>query len=310
MRLAAHQLRPFTDINGRRWSHPSVSALMTLGAPSECPEAVIRRLCRELVAEARTDGLTGPPYDPEVLASWKGIEVLPASHDIRADARIFPAEGRLRIEFTPNVSEERRRFSIFHEITHTRFPDCYEEVRHRQHGDRFDRLHAELEQLCNVGAAEMLMPADDMASRISGRMPSVELAEELRADFAASREAMLRRICDLSETPCALAVLSLRLKPKEITQTTDLPMGLAQPRPKFRVDYARYSKGFKLFLPAHKSAPDDSVVGRAGCDDFPAAVETWDIRGAGPWLIQGAELPPISDDSAPRRAALIQFAKT
>jgi hypothetical protein len=186
MRLAAHQLRPFTDINGRRWSHPSVSALMTLGAPSECPEAVIRRLCRELVAEARADGLTGPPYDPEVLASWKGIEVLPASHDIRADARIFPAEGRLRIEYTPDVSEERRRFSIFHEITHTRFPDCYEEARHRQHGDRFDRLHAELEQLCNVGAAEMLMPADDMASRTSGRTPSVELVEELRADFAAS----------------------------------------------------------------------------------------------------------------------------
>jgi hypothetical protein len=283
---------------------------MTLGRLGEGPEAVIVRLCRELLAEARAAGLSGPPYDPEVLASWKGMEVQPASHDIRADARIFPVDGRLRIEFMTDVSEDRRRFSIFHEITHTRFPDCYEEVRHRQHGDYFDRLHAELEQLCNIGAAEMLMPADDMAVRMSHRPLSVELSEELRPEFGASREAMLRRVCDLSEVPCILAVLSFRLKPKEKTDTMSLPLGLAQPQPKYRIDYARNSKGVALFLPPHKSAPDDSVVGRAMGDDFPSAVETWGIRGAGPWLVQGAELPSIPAQPSPRRAALILLAET
>jgi len=85
------------------------------------------------VTWAKKSGWSGPPYNPEILASLIDIQVEAVASDIRADARIFPTDdGRLIIQYASSTSVERQRFSICHEITHTRFPDCYEETRHRQ----------------------------------------------------------------------------------------------------------------------------------------------------------------------------------
>jgi hypothetical protein len=187
MRRLVHLLRPFIDVNGRRWHHPSVSALMHLSQAGECPESVIDRLCCELVAEAKAFGWSGPPFDPEILASLEGISVETVAQEIGADARIFPTEdGHLLIQCISSVSAERRRFSIAHEIVHTRFPDCYERVRYRSEGGQ-DRAYSELEQLCNAGAAEILMPKEDIMLHLANQDVSAEVAEGLRKQFGVSR---------------------------------------------------------------------------------------------------------------------------
>jgi hypothetical protein len=77
--------------------------LMHLADEREEPEDVIIRLARALVEEAIAAGWSGPPFDPTVLASLRGISVKPADCDIRSDARIFPLPmGKLQIEYDPS----------------------------------------------------------------------------------------------------------------------------------------------------------------------------------------------------------------
>jgi Zn-dependent peptidase ImmA (M78 family) len=291
------------------WTHPSVKALMEYALPNESPEDVIRRRCRELVANAKESGWGGPPYNPEILASLNDIQVEAVNEDIRADARIFPADdGRLIIQYASSVSPERQRFSICHEITHTRFPDCYEEVRYRQRQRQLDWKHQELERLCNIGAAELLIPYDDFREHAGNRRPSLELANELRRTFEASMEAMLYRIVDLADEPCAVVFLSKRLKPKEErAYHPEFDFGLPKPEPKYRVDYPRVSKKFRAYFPHHKSAPVSSVVYVASSDLFPCAVEDWDIAGLGQPRVQAAALPAIVDKPQLRVAALFTY---
>jgi hypothetical protein len=142
---------------------------------------------------------------------------------MEAVARIFPTtDGKLLIQYSTSSSKERQRFSNAHEIGHTRFPDCYERVRYRGSSSERDFVHAELEHLCNLAASEILMPADDMKLQLGTQPLSVELTERLRGVFDVSREAILRRICDTANEPCAVIFMSLRLKPTEERETSGL----------------------------------------------------------------------------------------
>jgi hypothetical protein len=257
---------------------------------------------------AKKVGWSGPPYNPEILASLNDIQV-EAAEDIRADARIFPGDdGRLIIQYTPSVSLERQRFSICHEITHTRFPDCYEEVRYRQRQGKLDWKHQALERLCNIGAAELLIPYEDFQAAVNGQRPSLELADTLRQSFACSMEAMLYRIIDLSNEPCAVVFLSKRLKPREEhSMHPEFDLGLAIPQPKYRIDYTRASETFTAYFPQHKSAPESSIVNTGASAKFPSAVEDWEIAGLGPARVQVAVLPVIPDKPTERVAALFTY---
>jgi len=79
-------------------------------------------------------GWSGPPFDPAVLADMLRIEVRP-SQDV-LDARLVPEARNVRIEFNPNRSPGRVRYSIAHEIGHTLFPDHAQEARQRLAGGR------------------------------------------------------------------------------------------------------------------------------------------------------------------------------
>lgn len=123
--------------------------------PEETPPETIRRLARTMVSEAKALSWTDVPFDPELLAELQGIEVGCAEGDIRAEARLMPLpDRRLRIEYASGAPETRRRFSICHEIAHTFFPDCFEQTQHRRQDQEHDPIHAELEQLCHIGAGE------------------------------------------------------------------------------------------------------------------------------------------------------------
>lgn len=230
--------------------------------PGETPPAVIRRLARQMVAEAREQGWEEVPFDPELLAELHGIKVKPASGDIRAEARLMPLpNSRLQIEYAADAPETRRRFSICHEIAHTFFPDCFEQVQHRRNADYFDPVHAELEQLCHIGAGELLMPLAEFGAASGGRRPSMVVAEELGRHFNASPEASVRRMVDLTDDSCCLLWLSLRLKPKEEKDTgPEFDFGFDGPKPKLRVDYRFASSSWQMFVPDHKSVPDASAL--------------------------------------------------
>lgn len=83
----------------------------------------------------------------------------------------------------------RMRFTIAHEICHTFFYEVVPELKFAPH--ETDSLE---ERLCNVGAAELLIPADDLHAQASRLAPSLLALEELARDYAVSMEAMALRL--------------------------------------------------------------------------------------------------------------------
>ena len=181
-----------------QWTNGSVRAF----AGESDPVGVMEEKARELVLNAMDDGWVGPPYDLMSLARWRGIDVK-ANGDI-ADARIIPksSDEGFVLEYNPGRPRGRLRFSIAHEIAHTLFADCADKIRHRN-ASAVEADDWQLELLCNIGAAEILMPLGTFADLAVSDV-GVDLALELRKRFDTSVEACLLRIVKLTDQPCAV----------------------------------------------------------------------------------------------------------
>lgn len=186
-----------------RWCHPGILALLEDQAFTRDPFEAIRSKARAAVAHAVSLGWSGPPFDVELLASLNGlrIEVVESLGDGR-DAACIPGAILVTRRCPPN----RRRYSIAHEVVHQFVPS--------DHGTaRFDALPpkrkdaaiGELERLCQVGAAELLLPAAPFQVALATQAVSIPALEALAQMFDVSTEAAARRAVDLHTTPLALA---------------------------------------------------------------------------------------------------------
>ena len=176
------------------WTNPSVLAL----ANGADPVQAIEIKARELALKAMDDGWGGPPFDPLALAEWLGIAI-EARSDI-PDARLVPSDkGKLLLEYNPMRPRGRLRFSIAHEIAHTLFADCADDVRHRGASPDEGKDNWQLEVLCNLGAAELLMPLGSF-SQLAGESLSINTVMEVRKSFDVSVEACLIRLVKLART--------------------------------------------------------------------------------------------------------------
>lgn len=268
---------------GRDWKNRSVKLL----AGKQDPCKVVVAMARSLVLEAIQTGWSGPPFDPFHLASLKGISVEPREDVL--DARIIPVSGgKFQIEFNPNRPQSRIRYSIAHELAHTFFPDCSESVRHRAvhlHEDR------EVELLCNLAAAEMLMPIGSFLT-LAQETPSMASLMNLRREYQVSTEALLLRTIKTTETACLLVSLS-RLEP-------------AAPKASpFRVDYMIRSRAFpaelasELVLPSHSAAAECTAVGFTATGE-----ENW-LPQLGRTQVEFVGVSPYTGQLYPRVMALL-----
>lgn len=283
------------------WTHKSVRALVRAAGGGD-PEEIIRSKSRALVAEAKAAGWSGPPFDPLALASYRGIMSRESPGLFSAEAQLTPMEGnQLLLEFNPSRSFGRRNFSISHEIAHTLFDDCYTMVHQRKSNPTsFDPQH-EVEHLCQVGAAEILMPYEDFVVDAARFPLSLGSVPQLARQYRASREAAARRLLGVSGETGALVFFSRRLKPMEIRSGE-----IADP--KMRILYVVPAGDFGMFLPQHKSVPDNSCVYAVGLpDETISAREKWDIPGFGNWFIEvmALPLPDGADQTSPSVVALI-----
>ncbi|MBI2928788.1 MAG: ImmA/IrrE family metallo-endopeptidase [Verrucomicrobia bacterium] len=303
--MSAQSQARYVKVGRRVWSHKSVLALLDSANGTADPEVLIRDRARGLVSQAMAVQWSGPPYDPKILAGLRDIAVEPTDEAIGAEARILAKpDGSLLIEYDPTKAKARVNFSICHEIAHTFFPDCFETTRHRrkEHDSNY-----ELECLCDLGAAELLMPHEPFDRDLATLGVSLDSVRELTTRYAASGEAVLIRIAQLSSKACAVVFLSEKLKPvqERAAQTTEFDFGLLPVAPKLRVDYVLPTESFSTFIPAHKSVPDDSVAYRClQGHDIEEAVEQWDIPSFGLWRVQAVRLP-TSNGSSRRVAALV-----
>lgn len=285
---------------GVDWHHPSVHALMADHSHDRDPFDVVRVLAREMIADARDLGWAGPPFDPVLLASIQSIRARASDVEMESDALIHALpDASLEIVWNNTSPPTRRNFSVCHELGHTLFPDAYDVARHRS--GRRCNPEDELERLCDAAAAEILMPVPEFADDVANGGLDVAAIRSLALRYAASPEAVARRITQVSERPCAAVLLTLRLKPKEERRRAqaafDFGDGTAGPTPKLRVDYAIPSKGIaSWFFPPHKSVPDASCAYTALSSSEAAATETWNLGAADVRVnVQAISIPADSE---------------
>ena len=181
------------------WKHPSVRALAENGDPFD----LIVETARTIVLKALDTQSLTLPIDPLKLAELRSIPVVPRN-DVR-DARTICGPGDTPvIEYNPNRPKTRIRFSICHELAHTLFPDCTQQVRNRLYHSETTPVSYELEMLCNLAAAEFLLPVGSIQEDLSNLPLSIETAIQLRLKYEASVEAVLLRLAGLSSAQCAV----------------------------------------------------------------------------------------------------------
>ena len=269
------------------WKNDSVRAL----ADNQDPIAVIKRKARECVFSAMEKGWVGPPFSPFELANLIGIKVIPRE-DINDARTILGSDGQFLIEYNPSRPISRVRYSICHEIAHTFFPDCGDQVRNRLQRESITGNEWQLEMLCNIGAAELLMPM--CMFNDATKVPSIDQVLLWRKKFGASVEAVLLRTVHISNEPCAIFSAS--------AQNED-----ASSR-RYLLEYViTSSKGF----PAIKTGqilPKDSCVSNCTAIGFTQkAIESW-ISGGPSLRIEAVGIPSYPGRLLPRVVGIARLA--
>lgn len=263
----------------QHWTNPSVLRLVGDSDPIE----FMQKRVRDIVLNAIQEGWTGPPFDPFELAEYLGIPIAPRE-DIQ-DARTIPVGGRgLRIEFNPNRPRGRMRFSVAHEIGHTLFPDCAETIRARGLTQREDSWQMEL--LCNLAAAEILMPIGT-AVGLEHEPVRIDNVLRLQREYDVSTEAICLRMVKVTAGPCILFAAA-RTSPVLSSVVTH------------RIDYSVPSRAAKFSIPRGLEVGGDTVLSQCTAIGFTAKrSERW-AKDLPKVYIECVGIPPYPGQYFPR----------
>lgn len=270
--------------------HSSIAALLKEYPGKSNPKEIIRGLARKRVAHAKVHQWHGPPFCPKQFASIFGIRCREVAHDIGGDGRILlQRDGKPLIEYRKQSMVERQRFTIFHEFAHTLFPDFGTLVpHHHTPGVLMTPEEKEFEYLCDVAAAEMLMPVDDFEKDLqkhpAGQVGTVHALRQL---YQASVDATIHRLIDFEgRLPCAAVFL------------TD-QRGKFEGAGPLWVKYSAIGKNFGTFIWPGTTAPEGSVALQcynSGIDIPGQKQETWLVRGNEMrCMVQAIKLPAIPE---------------
>ena len=162
------------------------------------PEMAIRAAIAESFPELASKA---PPVDVHALAARRGVVTISES-SLDCDGVIsITGSGAYSIEVNRDHSKVRQRFTIAHDIGHTFFFDLdrREDKRYsvRDNGlDGTTRSDAE-ERLCNVAAAELLMPRHQFADLARRTGPTGNSLRNLAKVFNVSLQAAARRAAQI-----------------------------------------------------------------------------------------------------------------
>ena len=258
-------------VDKRVYSNPAVIDLVELHREvSQDPEEIIRHLARNEITDAINYGLSGPPFDPRILASIMGIQHEASKQLIHSeDAELQPIGKNNRdliIKYNPDKPKTRQNFSIAHEIAHTLFPEYRDQYKAHHKIGKFDP-GSEVEFLCDLGASEIIMPTPEFNRDVEKMGISLKSLERLSKRYNASLEATAIRMITTNFDSCALMVLGYSHKPSELRQIENAknqPNSLSDclwlPPMKLRVQYFVLSKYFFAYIPKHKSIKESSPL--------------------------------------------------
>lgn len=265
-----------------QWTNKSV---LVFAAGSDPIESMIQRAKAE-VQQAMQRGWKGPPFDPFELAKHMGIALSPRSDII--DARVLPVGAeRFKVEYNPERPRGRMRFSVAHEIAHTLFPDCKETSRNRLQLADSTAENWQLELLCNIAAAEFLMP---VGSGLDPTNPvTVDNLLLLQKHFDVSTEAIAIRVAKITQTPCTIFAAS---------KINDHAEGEG-----YRVEYSVPSRTSKLSI-IHGTAIKDRILSQCTAVGYTAKGGQARIANYNDVHLECVGIPPYPGHALPRIVAI------
>src|ERR1051326_9471780 len=261
-----------------KWKNQSVVKLMAEGddLTESSPIDIIRDRARDLVLKAFNLGWSGPPFSPVELARLLKISVPP--NEAIPDARTIPlSKTSFTIEYNPFQKESRINFSIAHEIGHTLFSDCHEQIRNREE-DRAPDVW-ELEFLCDIAASEILLPYAQFSEEANSVPLNLHSLLEISNKYKASLESVFLRFCEVIDKPCAMLVASFK----------------DQNQFKLEVEYARASRASSLKFSRNFQIPKQSRAYEclnAGWTSH--GIERWEIFGNTRYTVYSVGLSPLN----------------
>jgi hypothetical protein len=221
-----------------------------LASPGTPDAELVIRLAKDTLDEL---GLQ-PAINHEIVASYRDVIRIEEA-DIPWSGHISQTQEGLVITVRASHPRTRKRFTVFHEILHTYMRGFGIQTQYRCHpgapSDTLGPRDRALEQLCDLGAAELLLPRAPFLDDLAGKPVTLDLVEQLAEHYDASLEATARRVVAVHLQPTLLLALEPACKP-------------SQPRAEhvLRVKW-HYAGGEWPFVPRHKSVPHDGVFGRA-----------------------------------------------
>lgn len=240
--------------SSREWRDPLVRKLVQKHRGRD-PESIVATIAESMLAEAGQDAF---PIDVEGIASLLGIKRRIGEYSFAGRIYAEP-NGQLVMDLSGNDSAPRRRFTCGHEITHTVFPGFTREARYRVDTSvgNHSPERSEEEYLCDLGAAELLLPTALVRAHYNISRGLGEI-EELSDAAEASLEASANRLVDASDEPVGLIVFEVGHKPADraaLRKGEDVPKRL-------RVRYAKCNR-ISAYIPRFKSADEDSPYANA-----------------------------------------------
>ena len=133
-----------------KWRSAAAQRLLKLAGVDRVDQAV------PAVVRQVLEGIPCPPTDLAALCARLNVTEVVDEDDIPVVGELRRENGAFRIVCAAGQSAVRRRFTIAHELAHVLFEST---------GRGAPRVGADLERLCDMIAAEVLMPAQSSRRR-------------------------------------------------------------------------------------------------------------------------------------------------
>lgn len=215
------------------------------GDPSLTDEEVIEAIGRQILDDADA----APPVNVEVVASVCGIAEVEYRPQVPS-GMLFERNGKLVASVRATDGLERGRFTVLHEGGHTFQPDYRRAAQYRCLGQKTREEH-----LCDVAAAEMLLPRRHFKRDLADAGATLEGVGLLADAYVASIQATCLRLVTLSTERIALLVFKHAHKPTELGRE-------ASCAPKLRLQWSSIN-GSWPYVRKDKSVAHTSPIARA-----------------------------------------------
>jgi hypothetical protein len=137
-----------------------------------------------------------PPIDALVVASAQGISRVEPCQ-IPWAACLLTEADRLVVKVRVSDSNERQRFSIFHECIHTFLPGFAYEHQYRCEPATRPHRRDPVESLCDLGASELLLPQSYISADLAKSQLDFLTIQDIARRYGASVQASAHRAVEL-----------------------------------------------------------------------------------------------------------------